>query len=321
MKNFYLITFFIIALFLIKKAEAQNYPHYTMFMYNKLLYNPAYVGNKGVTTFNGYYRKQWSGLEGSPTGLSLTVDGPVGNFMKPFRPVALGLSITNEKVGITNNTNLMAYYAYRVKMGKGVMSLGLQAGVSLYSARYSDLNPYQLDDPDLQNDIKNRPLPNVGAGLYYSTNNYYLGIAVPYLLQNYYDEANTLEGDNRGKQIRTYFVSAGYVFTVSYDFKIEPQVLVRYAANNQNQMTANADFNLMFFLFDRFAPGITYRTDKSIEAILFMQVTKSVNLGFSYDFALSDIRNYNNGTYEVTLGYDILRNQKKYINPRFIKYF
>src|ERR1700761_4276013 len=106
-------------------GQAQNYPHYTMFMFNKLLYNPAYAGNKDMTTVNAYYRDQWTGIDGAPKTLTVSIDGPVGNYMNDFRRVALGVLINNEQLGVVNNTNMMAYYAYRIPFEKSVLSFGL----------------------------------------------------------------------------------------------------------------------------------------------------------------------------------------------------
>src|ERR1700761_8305347 len=107
---------------------AQSYPHYTMFMYNKLLYNPAYAGSRDVTSVNAYYRDQWTGIDGAPKDINVSIDAPIGNYMKTFRPVALGLSINNEQLGVTSTTNVMAYYAYRIPLKTSILSFGLQAG-------------------------------------------------------------------------------------------------------------------------------------------------------------------------------------------------
>ena len=299
---------------------AQSYPHYTMFMFNKLLYNPAYAGNKDMTTVNAYYRNQWTGIDGAPKTFTVSVDGPVGNYMKPFRRVALGLLVNNELSGVTNNTNVMAYYAYRIPFENSVLSFGLQAGGSLYSAKYSRLNPYQAVDQSLTQDVKNTLLPNVGAGIYWSGSNYYLGAAIPTLLQNYYDKNNKTDND-AAKQLRSYYLSGGYVFTLSDNLKLEPQVLARYAANSLYDLPFNADLNLSLIIFDRLLIGATYRTDKSVEGIIHMQVTNNLTLGYAYDYTVSGLRTYNNGSHEITLGFDFIKDRNKYSNPRFVKLF
>ena len=86
-------------------AFAQSDQHYTMFMYNKLLYNPAYAGSRDVLSANGVYRDQWTGINGAPKTMNIAVDAPVGNYMSSFRKVAVGISINNEKLGVENNTS------------------------------------------------------------------------------------------------------------------------------------------------------------------------------------------------------------------------
>ena len=121
-------------------ASAQSDQHYTMFMYNKLLYNPAYTGSRDVTSVNADYRDQWNNIDGAPKTANISIDAPVGSYMKTFRKVAVGFSLTNETLGVENNTTFKAYYAYRIKFNKFILSLGLSGGGDLYSANYSKLH-------------------------------------------------------------------------------------------------------------------------------------------------------------------------------------
>lgn len=301
-------------------ALSQSYPHYTMFMFNKLMYNPAYAGNKNLTTVNAIYRSQWVNIDGAPRAFSVAIDGPVGNYMQPFRRVALGLSVSNERLGVTNNTSLMGYYAYRIPFERSVLSLGLQAGTSFYNAEYSKLNPYQQNDQVLTENVKNAFLPNAGAGAYWSGDNFYAGIAVPNLIQNFYDKDNkTISISSR--QIRSYYLSGGYIFTLNDVLKLQPQVLARYAGNGQYNLPFNSDINLSLIAYDRFLIGATYRTDKSLEAIVHMQVTNSLNIGYSFDYTMSQLKGYNGGSHEIVAGFDFIKDRNKYASPRFIKLF
>jgi len=303
-------------------GTSQHYPHYTMFMFNKLIYNPAYAGSKNLTTVNAFGRKQWAGFEGAPNSVNVSIHGMVGSYMKPFRKVALGLSLNAEKIGVTKSTNIMTYYAYKIKTGKNsVLSLGLQAGVAIYNIDYNALNPYQQNDPELMSNVNNAPLPNFGAGAYYTGKNYYASFAIPNLLQNSYNNKSENPNVLQSKQIRTYFLSGGYVIPVSRTIKIEPQVLARYAANSTYSLPFNADMNMSVFFYERYMIGATYRTDKSLEGMVYVQLTTNLYMGYSYDYTMSALRGYNKGTHELTVGYDFLRDRNKYINPRFIKLF
>ena len=299
---------------------AQNEPHYTMFMYNKLLYNPAYAGSRDVTSVNADYRDQWTGINGAPKTFNLTVDGPVGSYISTFRKVAAGVSIANEKLGVENNTNLMAYYAYRIKFEKSVLSFGLEAGAKLYTANYDELHPYQLNDPNLMHNIKNAFLPNFGAGVYWSANDFYAGFSVPNLLEDYYDK-NTKVNNINSKEIRGYYLNGGYVFPVSEVLKLEPQVMVRYAGDGTYHLPVNCDINLSAIIYDRLLFGVTYRTDKSFEGIVHVQATKNINIGYAYDYVVSALNGYANGSHEIVVGFDITRDNSKYATPRFIKAF
>lgn len=302
-------------------AMAQSYPHYTMFMFNKLIYNPAYAGNKNLTTVNGIYRSQWTGIDGAPRNYSVTIDGPVGNYMKPFRHVALGLGINNETIGVTENTNVNAYYAYRIPLNKTVLSFGLQAGVSVYNARYNDLNPLEMNDKVLTSNIDNRLMPNAGFGVYWTGDNFYVSAAVPNLLENYYDKDRKNLVNDGGKQIRSYFLSGGYVFNLSDHMKLEPQALLRYAGNSTYNLPVNCDINLSAIFYDRLMIGATYRTDKSVEGIINIQATKNISVGYAYDWTVSQLQQYAKGSHEITVGFDFVRDVNKYVNPRFIKSF
>jgi type IX secretion system PorP/SprF family membrane protein len=302
-------------------ARAQSDMHYTMFMYNKLLYNPGYTGSRDVTSFNANYRDQWAAIQGAPKTINVSIDAPVGSYMKAFRKVALGFTASNEKTGVESNTNLRAYYAYRIKFSKSVLSLGLSGGVNLYSAAYDQLSLNNQNDPNFSNNIKNEMLPNFGAGAYWSGNNFYLGLSVPNLLQNNFDKHEIKLNDNIAQQIRGYYLGGGYVFDVGETIKLEPQVLMRYAADANHQLPFNTDFNISAIVFDRLLIGATYRTDKSVEGIIHLQVTSSLNIGYAYDYVLSGLNGYSGGTHEIVLGFDLLKEHSKYLTPRFIKKF
>lgn len=311
----------LIIILLANQVLAQTEPHYTMFMYNKLLYNPGYAGSRDLTSINADYRDQWTGINGAPKTYNITIDGPVGSYMMPFRKVALGLSLNSEQLGVEKNTDFVAYYAYRLQLGKSVLSFGLDAGAKLYTANYSALNPYQQNDPNLQHNINNAFLPNFGSGVYWSSNKYYAGFSVPNILQNYYDKNERKINNQASREIRGYYLSGGYVFSMGEHFKLEPQVMGRYAGNSDYQLPLNCDFNLSAILYDRLLIGGSYRTDKSFEAIIHMQVTKNINIGYAYDYMMSALNGYTNGSHELVVGYDIIRENNKIVTPRFIKAF
>lgn len=302
-------------------AIAQSDQHYTMFMYNKLLYNPAYAGSRELVSADADYRDQWDGIPGAPKTANITIDGLLGSYMEPFRKMALGFSLTNEILGVEHNTDMKAYYAFRIPMKHSVCSMGLSGGFDLYSANYGQLNLYQPNDPNFAYNISDALLPNFGAGVYWYRDDAYLGLSVPNLLQDAYDKKEVMVHNRIAEQIRGWYLSGGYVLPVNEHIKLEPQCMVRYAGGGGYGLPVNADINLSVLYNDRLLLGATYRTDKSIEAVVHMQVTARVNVGYAYDYLLSGLNGYSGGTHEVVVGYNFVRDQSRYLTPRFIKNF
>jgi len=310
-----------LALMLPVSGFCQDQPHYTMFMYNKLVYNPGYAGSRNVLSINGAYRNQWSGIDGAPKNMNLSIDAPIGKaYSEEFHHVALGLMLNRETQGPVSNTNISATYAYRIKLEKSMLSMGLQAGVALYNANYSELTPQDVTDEQLQYDVKNAVLPNFGFGAFWSSKRFYLGLSVPNLLENYYDKKQKdYTSGKKARQIRGYYLSGGYTIPVSEHFALQPQVLLRYNADGAYKLPMNADINLSGIFYQRFMLGATYRTDKSIEGIVHIQVAKKFNIGYAYDYSTSDLGPYTKGAHEISIGFDFLRDLNDYMDPRFIQ--
>ncbi len=320
MKKYFQKIFWLIVL-LPGLVAAQSDQHYTMFMYNKLVYNPAYTGSRDVASFNAVYRDQWTDVHGAPKTINLSFDAPVGSYMRNFRKVAVGVSINNEQLGVENNTNLKAYYAYRIKLEKSILSFGLSGGVNMYSAAYNKLNLFQQNDPNFSYNIRNAILPNFGAGVYWSGDKFYGSFSVPNMLQDYYDKNEVKINNKIAREIRGYYLAGGYVYTVNETFKLLPQVIARYAINSDYRLPLNADLNISAIAYNRFMAGFTYRTDKSLEIIAHVQATQRLNIGYAYDYMLSGLMGYSGGTHEFVVGYDIVRDNSKYLTPRFMKSF
>jgi type IX secretion system PorP/SprF family membrane protein len=291
-------------------------------MYNKLIYNPAYAGSRDVLSINGSYRNQWAGIDGAPTNAMISVDAPIGSQLKEFKPVALGLLINKETQGPVINTTIATNYAYRIKLENSTLSFGLQAGVALYNAQYGGLNPLDKNDPLLATDIKNAILPNFGTGVYWSNKKFYLGLSCPNILEDYFDKnEQTYASGQKAAEVRGYFLSGGYTLPVSEHVALLPQAIVRYTADGKYQVPVNTDLNLSAIFYQRFLLGATYRTDGSIAGVVHMQVAKRLNIGYSYDYAVSDLSPYAKGTNEITVGFDFIRDIRDYADPRFISNF
>src|SRR3990172_7788836 len=160
--------------------NAQQAPLFTHYMYNTLAVNPGYAGSREALTVTALHRSQWVGFDGAPTTQTLTMHTPLIN-----QHIGVGLSVLNDKIGPTNNTSLVADFAYRMKLTqKSKLAFGLSAGANILQANINALNLDQQNDVSFQSNINNKITPNVGFGAYYSRDRFYTGISTPNLLQN-----------------------------------------------------------------------------------------------------------------------------------------
>lgn len=320
------LLFILICVLAAGLVHAQQDPHFTMYMFNKQAINPAYAGARETFSANALYRTQWTAFEGNPRTMTVGVHSPVGKVKKDFKRVALGLYAFSDKLGVSSFTGLYGQYAYRLPVSDNTkLSLALQTGFVFYSAKLSELEPGQVGDIALLQDIKSAFLPNIGFGSYLYGDNYYVGFSIPHLVQNQYDKDQIpVAGEAIARQYRHYFGMAGYAFDLSSALKLMPNILVKYVRNPGKEIAIpfDADFNLNAIFYDRLVLGLSYRLDDSFDALIEMQVTKNLGIGYAYDFTTSDLHKFDEGgTHEIMIQYDLGGPKlKTFTTPRFIRY-
>jgi type IX secretion system PorP/SprF family membrane protein len=300
------------ALFLLVMAfrgNAQQDPMISQYMSNQVFLNAAYAGSHDYSTLSGLYRKQWVNFPGSPRTSFLSYDGRL-----KCSNVGLGLIFINDKLGVTEESQVAGNFAYHIPLGKGHLSLGLKAALSYYTAQLTDLTIWDANDKVYAADINGRWIPNFGTGAYYYTDRFYAGLSVPHLL-NYSKPSSSLIAEIKKipNYERHYFFSTGYVFDLKSDVYLKPSVLIKYVED----APVEADLNLNVFFMNRFMLGGAYRTRDGLVAMTEIKITNKLRLGYAFDWPLTKINNYANGTHEVMLAYDFMKDIIKIKTPRF----
>lgn len=291
---------------------AQQDLQVSQYMFNHLLLNPAYAGSQDYMMATLLYRKQWVDFKGAPETQVASLHGPLG-----LTRFGWGALISHDKIGVTDRTDMYLNAAYHLKVGpKMRLSVGLRGGGALYNYKNSDLTYWDEGDPAFSSDKVSRFLPNVGAGVYLYTRNFYAGVSVPTILS--YDpeknlSVNTSDDELVPHQVRHVFGTIGTAIELSPDVVMKPSILVKHVSN----APVEADFNLNFLLASTVWVGASYRTGDSFVAILEFQLSKKLRLGYSYDFTTTDIKDYSSGSHEVMLGYDFGYDIMKMKTPRY----
>ncbi|GGW36412.1 PorP/SprF family type IX secretion system membrane protein [Arenibacter certesii] len=286
-------------------VNAQQDSQYTQYMYNTISFNPAYAGNRGSLTAMATYRNQWVGLDGAPETLSFSLSTPIG-----LGPVGLGLGVISDKIGPSAENTITADFSYTLRLNRYGMrlSFGLKGGVNMLDI---DVDKLMIYDPNDQN-LVNRSIvsPIVGAGLYLHANKWYVGLSSPNMLETeYYDDVKVSTATEK----MHVYLTAGYVFDLNYDFKFKPAILTKGVVG----APISVDVSANFLFRERITLGAAYRWDAAVSALAGFQVNDNIMIGYSYDYETTELSNYNDGSHEIFLRFELGTRRRNKVNPRF----
>lgn len=288
------------------EVKAQQDPQYTQYMYNMNIVNPAYAGSKENVSFGLLYRKQWANIEGAPSSFSFSGHGAVGN------NVGLGLSFLSDKIGPVSEQNVYGDFSYSLKLGENqTLALGLKAGASFHKVGLRDIQS-SLPDPNegiFGQDINDVSL-NIGTGVFYYTDKYYVALSVPNMLKAAHLDYN---GREYGSDVSHYFLTGGYVFDLNYEVKFKPSFLLKSAFN----IKPSLDLSANFLYKEQIEIGATYRLQDSFGGMVNFVVTPELRIGYAYDRIISDLRVSAPSSHELILLYDLFTPKKVSRSPRF----
>ena len=277
------------------KGMAQQDPLYTQYMYNMSVINPAYAtDNPGMLNLGGLYRSQWVGIDGAPSTANFFAHTPVSE------RVELGLTIVHDEIGDwVKENNITADFAYVLPLNEtNKLSFGVKGGISTFDANTSGLILNQLNDPAFQN--TSEVFPVFGVGTFLFGEKYYLGLSAPNLFTSKHLE-NEQGLRAMGEENIHYFLTGGYVFDLSEDFKLKPAFMARgvEGAPLSVDVTANV------LMYNRLEAGIGYSFDESVNGLINFAITPVLRVGYAYDYTTSNLGDYNDGTHEFLILFDL----------------
>ena len=294
----------IICAFILQSMYSQQDSQYTQYMYNTPLVNPAYAGSRETITAFLLHRNQWVGLDGAPVTNNFSINMPVGdsNF-------GVGLNFVNDEIGPVSENEISADLAYFIQVSENYkLSLGLKGTANLFQLDVNKLRIFDPSDPQFQN-VDTEFSPNVGAGLYLFSDKTYFGLSVPNFFESYRYNDNNVEITK--EKMHFYFI-AGHVFTISPNIDFKPAVLSKIVEGAPLQ----ADVTANFLFFDKLTLGAAYRWDASVSALAGFQISDSWFIGYGYDLETTKLANYNSGSHEIFLRYEVF-NRSRVSAPRF----
>jgi type IX secretion system PorP/SprF family membrane protein len=106
----------------------QQDPQFSMYMFNRMVLNPAYAGARGALNLTAVGRSQWVGIDGHPNTFTLSGDAGVNALHG-----GVGAHLMYDEIGPIQTIGLKAAYAFRFDFGKErgegpALQIGLSPG-------------------------------------------------------------------------------------------------------------------------------------------------------------------------------------------------
>ena len=263
---------------------------YSQYMNNLTPINSAYSLIDKAGSLTGVIRKQFTGIDGSPSTYMVDVSIPL-----PDMGASTGFIVQNDQIAIEKQTEASFFFAKSIQLDdQNFLAVSANAGIRAYKANYLSID--DNNDPLFGSNISETKA-NLGFGVLLYGDNYYVGVSMPELTLRSLGTAS-LQNNNYFKN--HYYFAGAYIAELSDDFKLKPSVLATYASGSP----VTADFAGLFYIKDVLGFGGSYTTNSQAALILDINAG-TIHIGYSYQFGTnsSNLGGYNNATHEIMLSY------------------
>lgn len=288
-KNIWIL---IIVLSLQMDLIAQQLPQFSQYMYNTISINPAYAGSREFMVINILNRNQWVGINGGPITQTFSAHTSL-----PKTKFGIGLSIINDQLGYEKMTYAYADISYTINLNyfeDYKLAFGLKVGASKYDIDSDLRNDPLYSDDQFLNTINYKWYPNIGAGIYFRGEDFYLGISTPKLF-------SYIQNNEYVYIVRvSYFLNGGYLIDVNKHLKFKSTFLVKYT----NGAPLSFDISSLFYFNKKLWLGASYRFSDSFGFIANFKINENLSLGYSFDYTTSILGDFTFGSHEVMINYE-----------------
>lgn len=308
-------------------TAAQQRPHYTQYILNNYILNPAISGIENYADLKLSVRDQWVGIKGAPQTFYLTVHAPIGkkdykttstsynvpgenprgttyweNYTASEAHHGVGLSIISDKTGNFTRSTISVSYAYHIGLSpKTNLAFGVAPGITRISRNVLNTDfggGVNIDPAQANSNVINRLRPDLSVGLWLYSSNYFVGLSAQQIIPqkiSFVDDATY----NEGKLIPHLFFTAGYRFLLTEDINALPSFMVKYVSPTEPQVDANVKVQYR----DLFWLGGSVRIKEGYQGMIGMNMANTFNVGYAYDFTQTKLNTTSRGTHEIIIGF------------------
>jgi type IX secretion system PorP/SprF family membrane protein len=279
-------------------AFSQQERQVSHYMYDQISVNPGSAGSSNMISTHVIFRQQWPGMDGAPQNFIVNLSAPIklGNTHH-----GLGLAAWSDEIGFNRDSEMTLSYAYQFSVGGGRLGLGISGLVVNREVNPDEWSPTVPNDEFIPMDNQNELALDMGFGLFYSTDELYVGISSTRLLENEFEFSGTSgTGIASDKLSRHYYLTAGYVIQMGNP---SLEFLPSFFVQTDTKLT-KVDVNGTLMYNKKFWGGVSYRFGSAIVGMVGLNILNGVKIGYSYDFDTSKLGSVSKGGHEILVGYD-----------------
>jgi len=308
-------------------VNGQQRPHYTQYIMNNYIVNPAIGGIENYIDAKMSLRNQWIGIDGAPKTSYFTIHGPIGksdyrntvtsfdtkgmnprgqSYWQDYTSATphhgLGLTVVNYSTGYINRLTGFATYSYHIGLtNKTSLSAGVGLGLSSINLNLDKITLATSYDPAVVTtfDKLKSVKPELNAGLWLYSDIYFMGLSAQQIIP-----VKISLVDNslyKSTLIPHLFGTGGFRIPITEDINGLPSVMVRYIAS----APVSVDVNFKAQYRDLLWVGGSYRKGVGFSAMTGVNIANKFNISYSYDLNNSKymLGTLNKGTHEIVLGF------------------
>lgn len=289
-----LIPILTIAFFLSLASQGQQLPHFTQYLLNDYVTNPAMGGTNPFFKAQSNHRYQWSGINDAPRTYVFSIHGPIVH-----QKMGLGAYVFTDFTGPTRRSGFQASYSYILNVTDDIrLSYGLSGGVLQFLVDGGKVNLANLNDIVLSNSTQSVVVPDLGAGLYLYHDDWFVSLSAPQLVGSKLQFFENFE-ETQARLSRHYFASAGYSFHITDDIDVQPSFFMKFVDPTPLQI----DGTIRAIYQDKIWFGLSYRSEDAAGALIGMDFLGNFSLGYSYDLPINGISRVSSGSHELMVSF------------------
>ncbi len=312
------------------ELQAQQKPHYTQYILNNYILNPALTGIENYTDIKISYRSQWQGVSGAPTTSYISAHMPLGkndfrvsatsfripgenprgksyweNYTAASPHHGLGVILMHDRSGFLSRSSGYVTYAYHMGLSaKTSLAAGFIGGLTKVSLDRDKIDWASLNaaDPAVANSFGqfSNWQPEIGAGLWLYSASYFAGLSVQNIVLT---KTRFTDNGNYGEQFRPHlFATAGYRFLLNDEINVLPSLMVKYIS----PLPVQYDANIKLQYHDLFWVGGNYRFKEMFggwAAMAGVNIQNICQFSYAYDITTNRLDVYSRGSHEIMIGF------------------